>query len=184
MIPRIRPGTVRAVTRIGARRLAPTTAAAFGIGALVAVVSPGSANASDLTCAAPPGLETLVVQDGNACGARIDEFSTALARALEGVAFARAYGGGAAYALAHGGGVAAGETVSGQVGSAAVGRDAVAIVSPDPGVVAFALSLEGGQAFVGTADEGVRCSAGAGIAVNLTTGRICVSDGSNFVRNP
>lgn len=168
------------MTTIGTRFLARTAVSAVGAGAVVAFVSVGSADASDLVCTAPPGADAFETEDGNACGVRVDELSTAVARAIDGVAFARAESGGAAYGLAHTGGVAAAETTSGHVGSAAVGRDSVAIVSADPGDVAFALSLAGGQTFVGTSPEGVRCDAGSGIAVNVTTGQICVSDGSNF----
>ena len=49
----------------------------------------------------------------------------------------------------------------------------------DPGAIAVAMSMTRGQTFVGTVDEGVRCDAGMGMAVNLTTGQVCLSDGIN-----
>lgn len=159
----------------------------MGVGAVglgYALLAPASANAADLTCVAAPGVEAVQVDGATACGARIDATSRAVARALDGVAFARGEVGGDAFGFAHSGGVAAAETVSGRVGALSLGPESVSIVSPDPGNYALALSLVRGQTFVGTAEEGVRCDAGAGIAVNLTTGQICVSDGVTTWRTP
>lgn len=146
-------------------------------GTVMTVLSPATANAADLTCSAPPGSETVNVDEAAACGVRTDGFGNAFARAIDGVAFARAEAAGAAFSMAQAGGVAAAETASGNVGAVSVGTDSVAIVSPDPGARALAVSLARGQTFVGTFDEGVRCDAGAGLAANLTTGQVCISDG-------
>lgn len=147
-------------------------------GTVMTVLSPASASAADLTCAAPPGSEVVEVDGATACGVRIDGLGNAFARAIDGVAFARAEASGAAVGLAQAGGVAAAETASGNVGAVSVGVDSVAIVSPDPGALALAVSLARGQTFVGTFDEGVSCDVGAGLAVNLTTGQVCISDGT------
>ncbi len=152
----------------------------FGVAA--ALMSPGTAEATELNCIgpdAPPGavVEDVRMDGDAACGARVDEMSRAFARALDGVAFARADLGGTAVSVAHSGGVAATETQSGGVGAVSIGTDSVSIVSADPGAIALAMSMTQGQTFVGTADEGVRCEAGAGVAVNVTTGQLCLSDG-------
>ncbi|OZF54752.1 hypothetical protein CH293_08640 [Rhodococcus sp. 14-2470-1b] len=147
-------------------------------GASVATVSPSQASAAELSCPARPGVDTVVVDGTAACGSSVDEFSRALAHALGGVSFARAEAGGSALSVARSGGVAAAESAAGTVGAVSIGGDSVSIVSPDPGALAFALSLTRGQTFVGTAAEGVSCQAGAGFAVNLSTGQICISDGS------
>ncbi|MET0316353.1 hypothetical protein CH289_07095 [Rhodococcus sp. RS1C4] len=147
-------------------------------GAAVALVSPSHASAAELSCTARPGVDTVVVDGTAACGSTVDEFSRALAHALDAVSFARADAGGSALSVARSGGVAAAETTAGTVGAVSIGGDSVSIVSPDPGALAFALSLTRGQTFVGTVAEGVSCQAGAGFAVNLSTGQICVSDGS------
>lgn len=168
--------------RTSRRRAALVGRMIFSASALGIASTPlfaGTANAADLTCVAPPGADVVAVEGAAACGARIDALSTAFARALDGVAFARADSGGSAVGVAHSGGVAASETTAGRVGAVSIGQDSVAIVSPDPGAVALALSLTRGQTFVGTVAEGVRCDAGAGIAVNLTTGQVCISDGAS-----
>lgn len=142
-----------------------------------AMVTAGSANAADLTCVVPPQPDVAAMDGATACGAQVDEYSRAFARALDGVAFSRADLGGTAVSLAHSGGVAATETAGGTVGALSLGADSVSIISADPGAVALAMSMTQGRTFVGTAAEGVRCEAGAGVAVNLTTGQVCLSDG-------
>ncbi|SNT06259.1 DUF6764 family protein [Rhodococcoides kyotonense] len=151
------------------------SAAALGIAATL--LSSGTATAADLSCTPAPGTDTVSVDGTSACGVRIDDTSSAYARAVDAVAFARADLAGGAFGLASSGGVAAAETVSGRVGAVSTGRDSVSIVSPDPGAIALAVSLERGQTFVGTVEEGVLCNAGAGLAVNVTTGQVCLSDG-------
>lgn len=165
----------------------PRAALFAGAGVLAvaaALLTPASATAADLTCIAPPGAESVDVDGSSACGARIDHFSRGLAWARDSVAFARAEAGGDALGVASAGGVAAAETSSGHVGAVSLGRDSVSIVSPDPGALAAALSLTRGQTFVGTVAEGVRCEAGAGIAVNVTSGQFCISDGINTWSSP
>lgn len=147
------------------------------LGVAGAVFSPGSAQASDLTCSFAPGADVMIADEAVACGSATDATSMAYARAIDAVAFARAEAGGGAVGLASDGAVAAGESVSGQVLAGAFGFNAVSIVSPDPGAIALAVSLTRGQTFVGTLDEGVRCDAGPGMAVNVTTGQVCMSDG-------
>ncbi len=147
------------------------------LGVAGAVCSPGSAQAADLTCAFAPGTDAMIADEAVACGSATDATSSAYARAIDAVAFARAEAGGGAVGLALDGAVAAGESVSGLVLAGAFGFNAVSIVSPDPGAIALAVSLAQGQTFVGTLEEGVRCDAGPGIAVNVTTGQVCLSDG-------
>ncbi|MGB3371615.1 MAG: DUF6764 family protein [Rhodococcus sp. (in: high G+C Gram-positive bacteria)] len=169
------------------RGLGRTAVLAAGVGGAVmafAVASPSAAGAADLTCTGPAGSTAEVAEDGTACGVRTDNMSTALARAYDAVAFARAEVRGSAFGLAHSGGVAAAETSAGHVGAVSVGPDSVSIVSTDPGAIAFALSLTRGQTFVGTTAEGVRCDAGAGVAVNFSTGQMCISDGSSVPSQP
>lgn len=168
----------------GLGRTAVLAAGVSGAAMALTLASPGAAGAADLSCAGPAGTTAAVDDDGTACGVRTDGVSTALARAYNAVAFARAEVGGAAFGLGHSGGVAAAETSAGHVGAVSVGQDSVAIVSTDPGAIAFALSLSRGQTFVGTTAEGVRCDAGAGIAVNFSTGQMCISDGSSVPSQP
>lgn len=151
--------------------------ALVGVGLGVALIAPGTASAADLSCSAPPGSDTVSVDGVSACGVEVDGTSTAFARAVDAVAFARADFEGGSLGLAREGGVAAAETRSGYVGAVAAGPNSVSIVSPDPGAFALAVSLERGQTFVGTSQEGVRCDAGPGVAVNVTTGQVCLSDG-------
>jgi hypothetical protein len=160
-------GDIRRVTALAG------TAVALGIG--TALMSSGTASAADLSCA--QGAQSMSVEGRSACGVLTDDTSTAYARAIDGVAFARAELGGGALGLAANGGVAAAETSSGRVAALSTGADSVSIVSPDQGALALAVSLDRGQTFVGTADEGVQCHAGAGLAVNVTTGQVCLSDG-------
>lgn len=148
-------------------------AGAASLGCLF-VAGSGHAGAADLTCLAPSGV---AVDGPDACGVNADPMSRAYARSIDAVAFARADRGGGAMGLAHDGAVAAAETIAGQVGAAAVGPDAVSIVSADPGAFAIAVSLAGGQTFVGTTAEGVRCDAGPGFALNFSNGQFCLSDG-------
>ncbi|WP_174565400.1 DUF6764 family protein [Rhodococcoides yunnanense] len=150
---------------------------ALALVAVAALLAPAAASAADLSCSAAPGSEAVTVEGRSACGVRNDATSTAYARAIDSVAFARADNEGGAFGLASDGGVAAAETSSGRVGALSTGTDSVSIVSPDAGAIALAVSLERGQTFVGTAEEGVRCDAGPGLAVNVTTGQLCLSDG-------
>ena len=159
----------------GIRRKTPLAMAAAAVGLCTAAMSPGTASAAELNCAAPAGAESIAVDGSGACGVRADEASRAISRALDGVAFSRAVLGGTAVSLAQAGGVAAAETESGGVGAVSLGADSVSIISAD----AVAMSMTRGQTFVGTVDEGVRCDAGMGMAVNLTTGQVCLSDGIN-----
>lgn len=166
----------------GIGRKAALVAGSGVLGLAAALLSPGAAHATELTCTAPagPGLVEDVRTDGDAaCGARVDELSRALSRAIDGVAFSRADLGGTAVSLAHSGGVAAAETESGGVGAVSIGAESVSIISADPGALALAMSLTRGQTFVGTVEEGVRCDAGIGVAINVTTGQLCLSDGVN-----
>nr|WP_296781006.1 DUF6764 family protein [Rhodococcus sp. (in: high G+C Gram-positive bacteria)] len=148
-------------------------------GLVLAPVSLGVSQAADLSCDGTPGGAAVSVDGLQACGVRADSTSRAFARAVDAVAFARADNGGGAIGLAQDGAVAAAETQAGRAAAAAIGPDAVSIVSPDPGAIALAVSLATGQSFVGTAEEGVRCDAGPGFALNFTTGRFCLSDGVN-----
>ena len=163
----------------GIRRKTPLAMAAAAVGLCTAAMSPGTASAAELNCAAPAGAESIAGDGSGACGVRADEASRAISRALDGVAFSRAVLGGTAVSLAQAGGVAAAETESGGVGAVSLGADSVSIISADPGAIAVAMSMTRGQTFVGTVDEGVRCDAGMGMAVNLTTGQVCLSDGIN-----
>lgn len=157
------------------KRMAALAGPVAVLGIAAALLAPGTASATDLVCT--PGAQSTALEGKSACGVQTDVTSNAYARALDGVTFARAELGGAALGLAGGGGVAAAETKSGTVAAVSTGVDSVSIVSPDTGALALAVSLDRGQTFVGTADEGVQCHAGAGLAVNVTTGQVCLSDG-------
>lgn len=169
--------------RRGVARKVALVAGPVLMGVSVSLLTAGTAHGAELSCGGQPPMEDVLVDGTSACGVRTDATSNAFAHALDAVAFARAEVGGSAVGLAQGGAVAAAETASGQVGALAFGRNAVSIVSPDPGAVAVAISLAPGQTSVGTASEGVRCDAGAGLALNLTTGQSCLSDGATTWRS-
>lgn len=156
---------------------------AVGVAAALCSALAPAATAAQITCDGGQGTSVTGSDGAGMCSATADASSRSYASTTDGVAYAGAQSGALTAALGLDGGVGAAESVGGFGAALAFGADAVSIISPDPSAVVLAMSAAGAQASVGTVDEGVLCQ-GLALAINFSTGQLCLSDGFYSIRLP
>ena len=157
--------------------LAYSAMAACSAAAAVAVACPATSSAVDLQCRSTDGVNVTRIVGQVACGADSDPSGVANSYAFDGIGYAKAVNGARAFGVGVDGGIGASEGGVGIPAALGVGPKSVAITSVGGGSLSQSVALGGSQALAADVPEGVVCQGTSAFAVNVATGRACISTG-------
>lgn len=151
----------------------PAVCVAVAVG--TGIVAPTISDAKTVQCSSSADQKMTVVDGRTACGTEADQSGQATGYGMNGIGYAKGTHGANAFGIGVDGGVGASQGVGGIPAAVGIGANSVAITSVDDGSMSIAVAMNGSQALVANANQGVLCQGNSALAWNASSGAACLA---------